>query len=69
MSLFFHVAAEIEPWFGRLVVADILCGNTDAVGDVEHESRETIGCRQGGGVDAKFAAFVVAHDDFFAPVT
>ena len=43
-----EVAAEVEAGFGGLVVAYVLGGNAETVGNVEHEGGEAVGGGDGG---------------------
>lgn len=43
-----EVAAEVEAGFGGLVVAYVLGGHAETVGNVEHEGGEAVGGRDGG---------------------
>ena len=43
-----EVASEVEAGFGGLVVAYVLGGHAETVGNVEHEGGEAVGGRDGG---------------------
>lgn len=43
-----EVAAEVEAGFGGLVVAYVLGGHAETVGNVEHEGGEAVGGGDGG---------------------
>ncbi len=51
-----------------MVVADVLGGDAETVGNVEHKAGHAVVGGDEGGVDAELGALVVAHYDFFAPV-
>lgn len=53
---------------GRLVVARVLPGDSDAVLRVVHEGGDAVRGRNGGGVEAKVRAVFGSPDHFFAPV-
>ena len=47
------VGAYVEAGLGRLVVANVLRGYRDAIGDVEHQAVHAVVGGEGGDIDAQ----------------
>jgi len=62
------VGPKVVAGLGGLVVAHVLIGHGETVGNVLHEAVDTVGGRNRGDVDAQFGALAVADDDLLAPV-
>ena len=68
LASFIKVAAEIDSRFGGLIIANILGGNTQTIGDVEHETWESMCGGNRGGVDSKFSTLLIAHHHLLTPI-
>ena len=64
----FPVGTEVESWLGGLVVAYVLSGGAEAVGDVLHQAVDAVVGGDGADEDAQFGTVLGACHHLLAPV-